>query len=95
MVSAAKIQQALEIEAEQIEAAVQLYQYQIDRMLDESRFKYGLWSRQAGKSFGSCLEAVDDCCINRTNWVFLSAGERQSKNLMLTAQLHAMAYGAA
>ena len=88
---------AIEAEAavDNIKPAVGLYDYQKNWILDRARFKSGMWTRQGGKSFGTSLEAVDDCCQRRTNWVFLSAGERQSKELMMKAQLHAMAYGRA
>jgi phage FluMu gp28-like protein len=63
---------------------------------DKSRFKIGVFTRQGGKSFGTSLEAVDDCVEHpRSKWVFLSAGERQSKELMTTASLHARAYALA
>jgi phage FluMu gp28-like protein len=71
--------------------AIPLYAYQRRWVQDRARFKMGLWSRQSGKSFGTSLEAVLDCWERRTKWVFLSAGERQSKELMATAQMHARA----
>ena len=71
---------------------VPLYDYQKAWVGDRSRFKVGLWSRQAGKSFATSLEAVFDCYEKPKNsWVFLSAGERQSKELMAKAQVHARA----
>lgn len=77
-------------------AAVPLTEYQRRWVNDKSRFKIGVITRQGGKSFGTSLEAVDDCYANhRAKWVFLSAGERQSKELMLTAANHARAYGMA
>jgi phage FluMu gp28-like protein len=74
--------------------AIQLTDYQKRWARDKSRFKIGVFTRQGGKSFGTSLEAVTDCIEkSRTKWVFLSAGERQSKELMLTASLHSRAYG--
>jgi phage FluMu gp28-like protein len=71
---------------------VNLTEYQKRWVNDRSRFKIGKWSRQAGKSFATSLEAVLDCYENPgTTWVFLSAGERQSKELMRTAAIHARA----
>ena len=91
-----KIMSALEAESSLEQGVpVPLYDYQKRWITDPARFKIGMWSRQAGKSFGTSLEAVDNCCETRTKWVFLSAGERQSKELMAKAQLHAMAYGRA
>lgn len=73
-------------------AVVKLTAYQKRWVQDKSRFKIGKWSRQAGKSFATSLEAVLDCFENAgATWVFLSAGERQSKELMRTAAIHAKA----
>ena len=71
--------------------AVPLYEYQKKWVTDASRFKIGLWSRQTGKSFSTSLEAVIDCWERRTDWVFLSSGERQSKELIRKAKMHALA----
>lgn len=79
-----------------IDPVIKLTEYQKRWVLDKSRFKIGKWSRQAGKSFATSLEAVLDCFENPgTTWVFLSAGERQSKELMRTAAIHARAINAA
>ncbi len=77
------------------EYPVKLYEYQKRWILDTARFKLGMWTRQGGKSFGTSLEAVDNCCEKRTKWVLLSAGERQSKELMQKVQMHSRAYGKA
>jgi len=74
---------------------VPLTKYQENWFRDKSRFKIGVITRQGGKSFGTALEAVDDCYARKTMWVFLSAGERQSKELMAKAAMHARAYGCA
>ncbi|ADH63786.1 protein of unknown function DUF264 [Allomeiothermus silvanus DSM 9946] len=66
-----------------------LLPYQRAWIEDQSRFKIGLWSRQVGKSFAASLEAVLDCVAHpRSLWVFLSRGERQSKELAEKAQRH-------
>jgi len=54
-----------------------------------------MMARQTGKSFSTSLEAVDDCMDHRTKWVLLSAGERQSKELIGAAAMHARAYSMA
>lgn len=64
--------------------AVPLYAYQQRWLLDRSRFKIGMFCRQAGKTFTTTLELVDDCfeaeaAGGRTRWVILSRGERQAK----------------
>ncbi len=71
--------------------AIRLTEYQKNWIQDHSRFKIGVITRQGGKSFGTSLEAVLDCYEHVTRWVFLSAGERQSKELMATAAMHARA----
>lgn len=73
--------------------AVKLTEYQRNWVLDKSRFKIGVITRQGGKSFGTSLEAVLDCLERKTMWVFLSAGERQSKELISKAAMHARAAG--
>lgn len=78
------------------EPIIKLTEYQKRWIADKSRFKIGMFSRQAGKSFAASLEAVIDCYENaRAKWVFLSAGERQSRELMSIAAMHARAIGAA
>lgn len=74
---------------------VSLYGYQKRWLADRARFKHGRWSRQSGKSFVATLGAVDDCFARRTEWLFLSRGERQSKKLIAEAKKHAMAYSLA
>jgi len=78
------------------EGAVPLYDYQRAWLADRSRFKVGRWSRQAGKSFASSLEAVLDLAEKETRgerdqWIFLSKGERQSRELVGKAKMHAEA----
>jgi phage FluMu gp28-like protein len=55
------------------------YPYQQRWLLDESRFKIGLWARQTGKDFCAAAEGVFDCrMIPGSTWVVLAAGERQA-----------------
>ena len=77
------------------QSAIQLYDYQKRWLKDASRFKIALQARQTGKSFAVSLEAVDDAFETGQNWVALSRGERQSRELMEKAQLHAKAYSIA
>ncbi|BDV42429.1 hypothetical protein GURASL_13520 [Geotalea uraniireducens] len=70
---------------------IPLTEYQRRWVQDDSRLKIGMMTRQGGKSFGTSLEAVIDCFKRKTTWVFLSAGERQSKELMAKAAMHAKA----
>lgn len=63
-----------------------LLPYQRKWVLDKSRFKIGVWSRQVGKSFATAFEADLDCIQTpRTDWLVMSAGQRQSDEWMLKA----------
>jgi phage FluMu gp28-like protein len=75
--------------------AVPLTEYQINWVNDKSRFKIGVLTRQGGKSFEAALESVDDGMEHKTMWVILSAGERQSKEVINKCAMHACAYGIA
>ena len=56
-----------------------LLPYQRRWVDDAARFKIGVFSRQAGKSFCTAEEAVEDSLIDAgTKWICLSAGERQA-----------------
>ena len=58
--------------------------YQQRWVADDSRFKIWLKSRQIGGSLGSAFEAVASCTDTpHTDWVILSAGQRQSEEWML------------
>ncbi len=75
--------------------AVPLYDFQKRWIADKNRFKMGNMSRQIGKSFSVALEVVDDALDTGENWVLLSAGARQSKELMLKVKQHCEAYSLA
>jgi len=75
--------------------AVPLYDFQTRWFLDCARFKIGKMSRQIGKSFIVALEAVDDAMETGDDWVLLSTGERQSKELMVKVKMHCTAYSIA
>jgi phage FluMu gp28-like protein len=65
-----------------------LLPYQREWVDDRSRFKIWLASRQIGKSFALTLEPVLDTVERQTNWVYLSVGERQARELAEKAKLH-------
>jgi phage FluMu gp28-like protein len=69
-----------------------LLPYQRAWVDDASRFKIGCWARQTGKSFASAAEAVADCLARKTQWVCLSAGERQALEWMRKAREWAEAF---
>lgn len=81
--------------------AVPLYGYQKRWLLDQSRFKVGMFARQTGKTFTTSLEIVDDCFAaeaagRRARWVILSRGERQAREAMEEGvKLHCKAYSLA
>lgn len=70
---------------------VPLYDYQLNWLNDASRFKIGLFARQTGKSFTSSLEATLDAGETGVDWIMLSAGMRQSKELMEKVKMHCKA----
>ena len=51
-----------------------------------------MWARQTGKSFACTGEAVEDAIKNGSEWVALSAGERQALELMRKAKEWTEAY---
>jgi phage FluMu gp28-like protein len=65
-----------------------LLPYQRDYIADTERFKMWMASRQAGKSFAMTLEGALDCVEHKTLWVFLSAGERQARELSEKTKMH-------
>lgn len=79
--------------------AVPLYDYQLDWLRDQSRFKIGMWSRQVGKTFVATLEIVRDVFAARAQgraspWLILSRGDRQAREAMRAGiQTHARAHG--
>jgi phage FluMu gp28-like protein len=71
-----------------VAAAVPLYGFQKRWIADKSRFKIGNICRQSGKSFMVSLEVALDAAETGSLWVLLSAGERQSKELMEKVKMH-------
>lgn len=72
--------------------AIKLYDGQKKWLADKSRFKIGRITRQYGKSFMTSLEAVDTGMETAHNQIILSAGERQSKEVIEKAKMHCKAY---
>ena len=56
--------------------------YQDRWILDDSQLKIAVWSRQTGKSFAAALRATVKCLQQRTQYIILSKGERQSRLFM-------------
>jgi phage FluMu gp28-like protein len=94
-----KTSTALAAPAVKTEPAIKLLQTQRDWVLDKSRFKLGMFSRQTGKTFAATLECVDDVhqaesTGKRSPWVILSRGERQAYQAMREGVYrHLHAYG--
>lgn len=59
-----------------------LLPYQRDWVQDQSRFKIWLKSRQIGGSLAAAFEVVADAIDTGSDWIILSAGERQALEFM-------------
>jgi phage FluMu gp28-like protein len=70
---------------------VPLLAYQREDVESEARFNWCCWSRQIGKSFTKSLRRILRGLMRGRTQVFLSAGERQSRELMLKARQHCQA----
>jgi len=76
----------------EIRNAVKLLKYQQDAVDNPARFTWSNWSRQTGKSFALSLRRLLRGALERRRLqVLLSAGERQSRELMLKVQQHVRA----
>lgn len=67
---------------------LELYPYQQRDVESDARFKWSNWSRQTGKSFTKTLRRLKRGLERRKMQVFLSAGERQSRELMQKVRMH-------
>ncbi len=65
-----------------------LLAYQKSAIESAARFRWSCWSRQTGKSFTMSLRRILRGLKRRRNQVFLSASERQSRELMQKARQH-------
>ena len=65
-----------------------LLPYQKRWVADTSRFKIWLAARQIGKSFGATLEPALESVEKKVNWVYLSVGERQARELAEKTKTH-------
>ena len=69
-------------------ALVGLLPYQLAVVLDPARFTWNCWARQTGKSFTFSLRRLLRGLRRRRNQIILSAGERQSREVMEKVRLH-------
>lgn len=65
-----------------------LLPYQKQDVESDARFRWSCWARQSGKSFTKSLRRILRGLQRRRNQIFLSAGERQSRELMQKAAQH-------
>lgn len=70
---------------------VPLLPFQKAELESDARFRWACWARQTGKSFTKSLRRVIRGIQRRRNQIFLSASERQSRELMLKARQHCQA----
>lgn len=73
------------------EPLVPLLSYQLEDIESDARFSWCCWSRQIGKSFTKSLRRLLRGLLRRRNQIFLSAGERQSRELMTKVRQHCQA----
>ncbi len=78
---------------QQLMAAMEkiLLPYQKLDIASDARFRLCRWSRQTGKSFSKTLRRILRGARRNRNQIFLSAGERQSKELIAKAKQHLQA----
>lgn len=69
-----------------------LLPYQKELVGSEARFTWSCWSRQTGKSFASSMRRMLRGAARGRNQFLLSAGERQSAELMQKVAMHCKAY---
>lgn len=74
-----------------VEPLVPLLAYQRADVESEARFSWCCWSRQIGKSFTKSLRRLLRGLLRGRNQIFLSAGERQSRELMIKVRQHCRA----
>ncbi|MBI4719249.1 MAG: hypothetical protein HY763_15740 [Planctomycetes bacterium] len=67
---------------------IELPPYQRADVECEARFRWNCWARQTGKSFTKSLRRILRGLARRRTQLFLSAGERQCRELMLKARQH-------
>lgn len=71
--------------------AIQLPAYQRQAVANPARFTWNCWARQTGKSFAFSLRRLLRGLARRRNQIILSAGERQSREVMEKVRMHCQA----
>lgn len=77
------------------DALVNLLPYQKTDVENLARFTWNCWARQTGKSFTFSLRRVIRGLTRRRDQIILSAGERQSREVMQKVRMHCHALAAA
>lgn len=72
-------------------AIVHLLPYQRADVESEARFQWSCWARQTGKSFTKSLRRILRGIERRKTQIFLSAGQRQSRELIDKVRQHCQA----
>ena len=86
---AARASEALpSAEPAQAKPFVNLLPYQREDVESEARLRWNCWARQTGKSFTKSLRRILRGLTRGRDQIFLSAGERQSRELMDKARRH-------
>ena len=80
-----------DIEPACVAPIIPLLDYQREDVESDTRFRWNCWARQTGKSFTKSLRRILRGLHRGRNQIFLSAGERQSRELMQKARQHCQA----
>ena len=72
----------------EVKPIVPLLDYQREDVESDARFRWNCWARQTGKSFTKSLRRILRGLVRGRTQLFLSAGERQSRELMAKARQH-------
>jgi len=77
-----KEEQAIPSMRDVLRKSIPVLPYQDRWIMDDSPLKIAVWSRQSGKSYAAALRAVLKSIGDRTQYIVLSKGERQSRLFM-------------
>lgn len=78
-------------EPARVRSVVHLLPYQRQDVESNARFRWNCWARQTGKSFTKSLRRVLRGLERRRTQIFLSAGQRQSRELIQKVRQHCSA----
>lgn len=70
---------------------IPLLPYQFEDVFNPARFRWNCWARQTGKSFTKSLRRLLRGLTRRRDQIFLSAGERQCRELLEKVRMHCRA----